>query len=35
MEETVSKNYIYQGKILNLRRDDVVSNGKNTSREVV
>lgn len=35
MEQTVSKNYIYRGKILNLRRDDVVSNGRNTSREVV
>ncbi len=35
MERTVCKNYIYRGKILNLRRDDVVANGRNTVREVV
>lgn len=35
-EKTVAKNYIYNGKILNLRRDDVIlPNGENAVREVV
>ena len=35
-EKTVNKNYIYKGKILNLRRDDaVLPNGKPCVREVV
>ena len=35
-EKTVNKNYIYQGRILNLRRDDaVLPNGKPCVREVV
>lgn len=35
-EETVSKNYIYRGKIVNLRCDDaVLPNGKPCKREVV
>lgn len=35
-EKTVNKNYIYKGRILNLRRDDaVLPNGKPCVREVV
>ena len=35
-EETVSKNYIYQGKILSLRCDDArLPNGKPCKREIV
>ena len=35
-EKTVNKNYIYKGKILNLRRDDaVLPNGKPCVREIV
>ena len=35
MEETVRRQYIYRGKILNLRKDDVVADGRPTTREVV
>lgn len=35
-EKTVNKNYIYKGKIINLRVDDaLLPNGKNAKREVV
>ena len=35
-EKTVNKNYIYKGKILNLRRDDaVLPNGRACVREIV
>ena len=35
-EETVKKNYVYNGKILNLRRDDVLlPNGESAIREVI
>lgn len=35
-EKTVNKNYIYKGKILNLRRDDaVLPNGRACIREIV
>ena len=35
-EKTVNKNYIYNGKIINLRRDDaLLPNGKECIREVV
>ena len=35
-EKTVNKNYIYRGKILNLRKDDVIlPDGKNAVREIV
>mgnify|MGYP000828934821 CR=1 FL=1 len=33
MEETVRRQYIYRGKILNLRKDDVVADGRPTTRE--
>ena len=35
MEKTINKNYLYKGKILNLRVDDVLVNNKNEIREVV
>lgn len=35
-EETLNKNYLYKGKILNLRRDDInLPNGKKAIREIV
>ena len=35
-EKTINKNYLFKGKILNLRRDDVLlPNGKTASREMV
>ena len=35
-EKTVNKNYIYKGKILNLRKDDIIlPNGKPAVREVI
>lgn len=35
-EKTVSKNYLYKGKILNLRKDDItLPNGKGAIREIV
>ena len=35
-EKTIKKNYIYKGRILNLRNDDVLlPNGKTASREVI
>ena len=35
-EKTVSKNYIYNGKILNLRKDEItLPNGKSAIREIV
>lgn len=35
-EKTINKNYIFKGKILNLRRDDVLlPNGKTAIREMV
>lgn len=35
-EHTINKNYIYKGKILNLRRDDIIlPNNNNSIREVV
>ena len=35
-EKTLQKNYLYRGKILNLRRDDAeLENGRQVTREVV
>lgn len=35
-EETINKNYIYKGKILNVRRDDILlPNGERAIREIV
>ena len=35
-EKTLNKNYIFRGKILNLRKDDVLlPNGKSAIREVI
>ena len=35
-EKTVKKNYLYKGKILNLRKDDIIlPNGKPAVREVI
>ena len=35
-EKTLNKNYIYEGKIINVRRDDaILPNGKNCIREIV
>lgn len=35
-EKTVNKNYVYNGKIINVRRDDaLLPNGKGCTREVV
>lgn len=35
-EKTITKNYIYQGKIINLRKDDILlPNGEKAVREIV